>query len=114
MYKEDKIKGKELDPKEEKKKSDTFQKLNALKKLHNITVHTCSLTGCTREFENFAERRILLNNYTRWNSWYFMLSIAIQKESALNIYTKHNLNTLKKDYFSPKNWEALHIIKKFL
>jgi len=43
-----------------------------------------------------------------------MLSIAIQKESALNTYTKRNLNTLKKDYLSPKNWEALRTIKSFL
>jgi len=32
-----------------------------------------------------------------------MLSVAIKKESALNTYTKRNLNTLKKDYLSPKD-----------
>ena len=42
-----------------------------------------------------------------------MLSVAIQKESVFNIYTKCNLNTLKKDYFSPKDWEALYTIKSF-
>jgi len=65
LYKEDKIKGKELNPKEEKEKSDTFQKLSALGKLYNITIHTCSSAGCIREFESLAGRRIPLNNCTR-------------------------------------------------
>ena len=43
-----------------------------------------------------------------------MLSIAIQKEPALNTYTKHNLDTLEKDYLSPKDWEALCTMKSFL
>ena len=49
----------------------------------------------------------------RWNSWYFILSVAIQKESALDMYTKRNLNMLKKDYLSLKDWEVLCIIKSF-
>ena len=106
--------GKELDPKEEKEKSDSFRKLGALGKLHNITVHTRSSAGRMREFESLAGRRIPLDNRTRWNSWYFMLSVAIQKESALDTYTKRNLDTLEKDYLSPKDWEALRTIKSFL
>jgi len=95
--------GKELDLKEEKEKSNIFWKLGALGKLYNITVHTRSLAGRIREFEGLVGRRIPLDNRTRWNSWYFMLSVAIQKESALNMYTKRNLNTLKKDYLSLKD-----------
>jgi len=30
------------------------------------------------------------------------------------MYTKLNLDTLKKDYLSLKDWEALRMIKKFL
>ena len=77
MYKEDKVKGKKLNPKKDKKKSDTFQKLSTLKKFYNIIIHTCSSAGCTREFKSLTERRIPLNNYTKWNNWYFMLSVAI-------------------------------------
>jgi len=69
--------GKELDLKEEKEKSDTFWKLGVLGKLYNITIYTRSLAGRIREFEGLIERRIPLNNRTRWNSWYFMLSVAI-------------------------------------
>ena len=43
-----------------------------------------------------------------------MLNVVIQKKSALNIYTKCNLDILKKDYFSLKDWEALYTIKFFL
>ena len=65
MYKEDKIKGKELNLEEEKEKSNTFRKLGALGKLYNITVHTRSLASYTREFKGLAGRRIPLNNRTR-------------------------------------------------
>jgi len=73
LYKEEK----ELDLKEEKKKSNTFWKLSALKKPYNITVYTYSLAGRIREFKGFIGRRIPLNNYTRLNSWYIMLSVVI-------------------------------------
>ena len=69
-----------------------FQKLSVLRKLYNITVYTYSLASYIREFKSLIRRRIPLNNYTRQNSWYFILSIAIQKEFAINIYIKHNLN----------------------
>ncbi|OCK90855.1 uncharacterized protein K441DRAFT_577892, partial [Cenococcum geophilum 1.58] len=64
LYKE----GKELDLKEEKVKSNTFRKLSALRKLYNITIYTRSLASRIREFKSLIERRIPLNNYTRWNS----------------------------------------------
>jgi len=73
LYKE----GKELDLKEEKEKSNLFRKLGVLRKLYNITVHTYSLAGCIREFKSLIGRRIPLNNYIRWNSWYFILSVVI-------------------------------------
>jgi len=69
--------GKELDPKEEKEKSNLFWKLGALRKLYNITIYTRSLASRIREFKSLIGRRIPLNNCIRWNSWYFMLSVAI-------------------------------------
>ena len=61
MYKE----GKELDPKEEKEKSNIFWKLSALRKLYNITIYTYSLASYIREFKSLIRRKILLNNHTR-------------------------------------------------
>ena len=65
MYKDNKVKGKELDPKEEKEKSNIFSRRGALRKLYNITIYTCSLAGYIREFKSLIGRRILLNNRTR-------------------------------------------------
>ncbi|OCK96220.1 uncharacterized protein K441DRAFT_553340, partial [Cenococcum geophilum 1.58] len=52
-------------------------KLSVLRKLYNITIYTYSLASRIREFKGLIGRRIPLNNYIRWNSWYFMLSVAI-------------------------------------
>jgi hypothetical protein len=65
LYKEDKIKGKELDLEEEKEKSNIFWKLSALRKLYNITVYTYSLTSRASEFKSLTGRRIPLNNRIR-------------------------------------------------
>jgi len=74
LYKE---KGKDLDLKEEKEKDNIFWNLSALRKLYNITIYTHSLASYIREFKSLTGRRIPLNNYIRWNSWYFILSIVI-------------------------------------
>ena len=68
MYKKDKVKRKEVNPKEEKEKSDIFQKLSVLGKLYNITVYTRSSASCIREFKSLTGRRIPLNNCIKWNS----------------------------------------------
>ena len=65
MYKEDKVKGKELDLKEEKEKSNIFWKLGVLKKLYNITIYTRSLASYIREFKSLIGRRISPNNCIR-------------------------------------------------
>ena len=54
-----------MDLKEEEEKSNTFQKLGALRKLYNIIIHTYSLAGHIREFKSLIGKRIPLNNHMR-------------------------------------------------
>ena len=88
--------------------------MGILRKLHNIVIHICGSASCIKEFKNLAGRLILLNNYTRWNSWYHMLHIALQHGPAVNSYTKKYFDTLKEEYLSPIDWEKLYMISKFL
>ena len=53
-----------------------------------------------KEFKALVERTILLNNWIRWNSWYLMLVIAIEKAGVINTYLKNNFASLEKDYLS--------------
>ena len=61
-----------------------------------------------------AGRMVPLDNRTRWNSWYQMLSIADQKAGVINTYTKNYFTTLQADYLSLKDQERLRTIKDFL
>jgi hAT family C-terminal dimerisation region len=95
-------------------REDAFRTMGSLGKLHNIIVHSRSSASRTKEIESFAGRRIPLDNSTRWNSWYYMLSVALEKESAIDNYVKAYLKSLEKDYLSPQDWKSLRTISSFL
>ncbi len=60
--------------------------LDALQKLHNIAQHIRDNDGRYQEFVDITGRLIPLNNLTQWNSWYHMLVVALQLQSAINTY----------------------------
>jgi hypothetical protein len=85
----------------------TFRGFGPLGKLHNIVVHTRGSPARLNHFNDLAGRMIPLDNNTRWNSWYEMLEVAIDKESAVDAYAKHWFNSLDQDYLLPADWECL-------
>jgi len=98
-------------------RGNTFRAMGPLGKLHNIVVHIRSSAGRIQEFKDIAERMIPLDNRTRWNSWYEMLRVVIDQRvvaAAIDAYTKKHFDTLQSDYLSPKEWEKLRTICKFL
>jgi hypothetical protein len=88
--------------------------MGPLGKLHNIVVYARSSPSRIRQFKDLAGRIIPLDNHTRWNSWYHMLSIAIKHGSAINTYTKAYFDTLEPKFLSLKDWEKLRTTSKFL
>ncbi len=91
-----------------------FRVMGPLGKLHNIIIHIRSSAGRTKEFRDLAGRIIPLDNRTRWNSWFQMLTVADQKAGAIDTYTKNHFATLQVDYLSPEDWKRLRTIKEFL
>ena len=74
-------------------------------KLYNIVIHIHSAANCVKEFKALTGRLIPLNNWTRWNSWYLMLLIAIKKVGAIDTYLKNNFAILKNNYLSLSDWD---------
>ena len=97
-----------------KTRRDSFRKMGPLGKLYNIVVHTRSSAGHTKEFKGLARRMIPQGNRTRWNSWYHMLQVALELNSAVDSYTKKYFSTLEIEYLSPIDWERLRTISVFL
>jgi hypothetical protein len=83
-------------------------------KLYNIVVYIRSSGNRTAEFTQEAKKRIPLDNYTRWNSWYNMLKVALSLEKYIDFYTKNNQPKLEKDILSPPDWESLCTLCSFL
>jgi hypothetical protein len=104
----------ELNKQTQTEREEVFRTMGVLGKLHNIIVHSRASTGRTKEFKSLAGRLIPLDNSTRWNSWYQMLSVALEKEPAIDNYVKANFKTLEKDYLSPQDWRTLRTINSFL
>lgn len=102
------------DPKiREKKRRDRFRTFGLLGKLHNIVVHIRSSPDRTRQFESTAERRIPMDNRTRWNSWFNMITVAIKLESSIDYYVK-GFPDLEKDIITVNDWLSLYQIAEFL
>ncbi len=67
-----------------------FRLLGPLSQCHNIVVHTRSLARRTKEFRKNAERMILIDNRTRWNSWFKMLDVLLNLRPVVKkYYTDH-------------------------
>ena len=88
--------------------------MGPLGKLHNIVIHICGAETHMREFKHLAGRTIPRDNSTKWNSWYLILKIAIEKAAAIDSYTKMWFEFLQNNFLSPQDWETLHTILNFL
>ena len=92
------------------------QRMGVLGKLHNIVIHIRggASTGKYQEFKNLAGKQVPLDNDTRWNSWYRMINVALELESAIDAHAKKYWMDLKNDYLSPQDWAEIKEIKDFL
>jgi hypothetical protein len=121
-YDQEEEDGIEVDEKEKKKRETNLRNsMGVMGKLHNLVVHIRGSANRTQWFIDIAKRRIPLDNRTRWNSWYLMLSTALEDnvQNAINKYTQkwsqeENGGLDKKDTLSTSNWIELRMIAEFL
>jgi len=92
---------------------NTVRTIGPMGKLHNIVVFIRGSGIRTKEFVSQAHRMIPLDNRTRWNSWYYMISTAIDLEMHVDFFVK-NQPDLKQDSLDSEDWEILRTIKSFL
>jgi hypothetical protein len=80
-----------------------FRLMGPLGKIHNIVVHIRGLTTRTIEFIKLTGRRIPLDNRTRWNSWYLMLTVALSLKPAIDEYCRNYELDLEDDELTPED-----------
>ena len=77
--------------------------MGPLGKLHNIVIHIHATSARITEFKKLADRGLSHDNDTRWNSWYLLLKVAIEKKSAVDAYTKRWIESLREDFLTSED-----------
>jgi hypothetical protein len=85
-----------------------------LNKLHNIVVYIRSSASRTTTFLKTTKKRISLDNRTRWNSWFQMITQTLSLEKEVDFYTKQFQKELKKNVLSFSDWKFLRTTEQFL
>jgi hypothetical protein len=91
-----------------------FRLLGPLGKAHNIVAHIRKSPARTAEWIGLAKRMIPMDNRTRWNSWYGMLTILIEKMEHVDKYCRNHEEDLTEDFLSHKDWKKLCMTRDFL
>jgi hypothetical protein len=87
-------------PLNEKARKLKFRLLGPLGQGHNIVVYIRRLASRSEEFRKLAGRMILMDNRTRWNSWYNMLVVLLNLRPAIEKYCTDHKDELKEDILS--------------
>jgi hypothetical protein len=70
---------------------------------HNIVVYISGSPACTDVFRKLAGRLILIDNCTRWNSWYKMLLVLLLLKGKVEDYCEKYKSELEEDLLSRKD-----------
>jgi hypothetical protein len=108
----------QLQTKQGKKKSKQPQAgwgaIPGLSKLHDIAVYIRSSTILSDEWESLAGVQLGIDNATRWNSWFRLLKIALQKQEKLMTFCNNHHKALGESIIQPAEWETLKFTFEFL
>src|SRR6266536_2206355 len=77
-----------------------FRLLGPLNKKYNIVVYINESSARTDVFRKLIERLILMDNRTRWNSWYEILLILLLLKGKVEDYYEKYKNKFKEDLLS--------------
>ena len=97
-----------------KKKQTKGKAIEVLVKLHDVIVSMANSTGRTKDMREEAGRLIPRDNATRWNGWNNMVTVACEKQEALDTYCYKHRTQLGDKTLIPQDWEELRAIRDFL
>jgi hypothetical protein len=91
-----------------------FWLLRPLDKGYNIVAHIRGSPKRIVTFKEYAGRMILMDNRTRWNSWYEMLKVLLDLRSVVEQYCIEYEDELEDDILGFQEWKKLRTIIDFL
>ena len=97
-----------------KAKSYGWRQMGPLGKVHNTAIHIRANNDRYHAFGKRAGKQLGLDNDTRWNSWYELLDVTLDKREHVEWYQKRYYADLKDDFLTPEDWQTLEETKSFL
>ena len=91
--------------------------MGVLSKLHNLVIYIQASLTCMRQFEDMSKKLIPLDNRTRWNSWWQMISVALNPKirTGLSLYIEEYQQKIpQEDLLSTEDLIQLRTIYNFL
>ncbi|EED18924.1 hypothetical protein TSTA_126320 [Talaromyces stipitatus ATCC 10500] len=89
--------------------------MGPIRKLHNNIVHIRKSANHTAWFKDRAGKIIPLDNCTKWNSWFTMLSVALEDKvkAGLQLYVEHYQDNISKDDILTTKYNTNYIARIF-
>jgi hypothetical protein len=95
-------------------KKAKFKLLKSLSKIYNIVIHIRNSDNRADYFRKLIKKMILINNRTKWNSWYNIFQILLKQKAYIDKYYKDFKRELQKNLLNFANWKKLRTINNFL
>ena len=99
---------------EDEAKKAKFWLLGPLGQAHNIVVYMQALPSCAEEFKKLAGRIVLMDNRTRWNSQFNMLTVLLNLQPLVEKFCHDHIDELAKDILTTHDQAKLCTIQEFL
>ncbi|KAF6517645.1 hypothetical protein HZS61_003206 [Fusarium oxysporum f. sp. conglutinans] len=94
--------------------TEEWREFSVLGKLHDLCIYTRSSTSIYNDFKAEIGRALPRDNDTRWNSWFRLIDVAIEKRAKFMDWIQENHAKIEKDALDHNDWNELGDIHAFL
>ncbi|OAQ57414.2 transposase-like protein [Pochonia chlamydosporia 170] len=91
-----------------------WREFSVLGKLHNLCIYSRSSTSIHNDFKAKIGRALPRDNDTRWNSWFRLIDVAIERRAKFMDWIQENHAKIQKDALDHNDWNELRDIHAFL
>ncbi|KID93886.1 RecQ helicase TLH3, partial [Metarhizium majus ARSEF 297] len=94
--------------------TEEWRGVSVLGKLHNLCIYSRSSTSIYNDFKAKLGRALPRDNDTRWNSWFRLIDVAIERRAKFMDWIQENHAKIEKDALDHNDWNELRDIHAFL
>ncbi|KID97309.1 RecQ helicase TLH3, partial [Metarhizium majus ARSEF 297] len=94
--------------------TEEWREFPVLGKLHNLCIYSRSSTSIHNDFKAKIGRALPRDNDTRWNSWFRLIDVAIERREEFMDWIQENHAKIEKDALDHNDWNELRDIHAFL